>query len=135
MTYLSESDNELIQSYLGKAVAVLKLMGLQLEVRRDLQDCVSAYYDTPGHIKYPTTHHPDHVWCHPDNSFWVSFDCAKSGRHAVVAAHRVIHTQSIVSELYTHRAFQDLSPVIDAYDIGLQNGLPRLSGSIPVIAG
>ncbi len=135
MTYLTKNENDLIQRYLKSATADLNEMELDLEIGEDLQDCKAAYNDIPGNIIYPKTHDPDHCYLTPSNAFWCSFIERRTGDPIVVGAHRIIETRSLVGEIYTHRAFGDRLPVVDTYDIGLQEGLPQLSGRMGSTGG
>jgi hypothetical protein len=135
MTYLSKTDNDLIQCYLESTKTKLDAMGLRLTIGRDLTKCRAAYNKIPGHIVFPNTHDPERVYCHPDNAFWIAFECKQLDRPVVLAAHRMIETRSLIADMYTHRAFADLMPVDNAYDIGLQDGLPELAGRLGTTGG
>ena len=99
MTYLTRRENELIQLYLDAATEQLRHMGLVIETGHDLRECRAAYYEIPGHSKYPNTHDPDRCYLTPSNSFWVSFVDQVSTKPVVIGAQRIIETRSIISEI------------------------------------
>lgn len=135
MTYLTKDENDLLQHYLQGAIADLGEMALDLATGTNLSECRTTYYKIPGHIVYPKTHDPEHCYLTPGNSFWVSFVDRGTARPVVVAAHKIIETRSLAGEIYTHRAFGNLGPIIDTYDIGIQDGLPQLAGRMGTTGG
>jgi len=128
MTILTIDQNHTLQAYLKLVGRVLDRLGLELEAGADLADYKALYPTIPGHITLPRTHDPDNAYCHPGNSFWVSFRPTHSEQPIALCAYRAIETECLASEMYTHCIFGDIGPTIDAYDIGIQDGLPRLAG-------
>ena len=130
MTILTIEQNQTVQSYLKLAVRVLDRFGLELIADANLDQFKELYRSIPGSVRVPKTHDPSHSYCHPDNAFWIGFLPIGSERPIALCAHRVLDTEDLVSEMYTHRLFSDIGPVVDAHEIGLQEGLPRLAGRL-----
>ncbi len=128
MTVLTIDDNQTLQSYLKLAAHILDRLGLELMADWNLADFKKLYPKVPGHTTPPKTHDPDYCYCRPDNSFWVGFRPKGEAEMAALCAHRAIDTECLISELYTHCLWGDIGPTIDAYEFGLEDGLPQLSG-------
>jgi len=128
MTILTIDQNQTVQSYLMLAGRILDRLGLDLSAGTDLTEYKDLYPHIPGHISLPRTHDPDSCYCHPDNSFWIAFRPIGEEQPIALCAHRAIQTECLVSEMYTHCIFSDIAPIVDAHDIGLQAGLPNLTG-------
>lgn len=130
MTILTREQNRTVQAYLQLATKVLNRHGLEMFAGADLNDYKDHYHCVEGRLRVPKTHDPDHCYCHPDNAFWVGFRPLGEEKPVALCAHRTIDTEDLFSELYTHRLFSDASPVIDAYEYDLEDGLPHLAGRL-----
>ncbi|MEK9723217.1 MAG: hypothetical protein VW405_07000 [Rhodospirillaceae bacterium] len=122
-------QNQTVQSYLKLANRILERMNLELVAGAD-RTSTSLLPDDYRPHRRAAHPRPRRLLLPPDNAFWIRFRPRLSEHPIALCAHRIIQTECLVSEMYTHTVFSDIGPVVDAHDIGLQPNLPHIAGRL-----